>query len=527
MRRKVVVSLVFLFAVFSTGAIVASWYVTGSTEDLQRLVELHEVEALRRHLAISVQTVQADLYTTHTELAPRMDAVLSDVNALDEAAEECASCHHRPDVADDLNEIRAMIERYKTAFSYYMTASANRERISQIRVEAVDIGTEILDRVEEMSEAASSGLEVVTAKVAARAKNVKTILIVTLALTFCFGIVMSWYLVRSVTGPVRRLVDATRAIASGRLGHRIEDEGEAEFGELARHFNAMGTALEASYEGLRSANADLEREISERMQAERERGELQSQLLHAQRMETLGTLSAGIAHEVNNPLCFIRSGFSELEALVKDLTDPALRQSLPRHVAERAAEAYEILAETQEGMDRIAGLVQELKSFAHGDRSERRRTPVDMRSVAEKAGGMARVGVAAGSIRIESKEIPKVFGSELELMQILLNLMVNAFQAAGGDCSIDVELRPADGGVSLSVRDRGPGIDESTASRLFEPFFTTKAPGAGLGLGLNLSLDLAHRHGGTLEAANHPEGGAVFRLWLPALEAEADGCDDG
>jgi C4-dicarboxylate-specific signal transduction histidine kinase len=74
----------------------------------------------------------------------------------------------------------------------------------------------------------------------------------------------------------------------------------------------------------------------------------------------------------------------------------------------------------------------------------------------------------------------------------------------------------------LSVRDRGPGIDESTASDLFRPFFSTKTPGAGLGLGLSISLDLAQRHGGTLEAADHSEGGAVFRLWLPAVETAAD-----
>ena len=98
MRRRIVLSLILLFALFATGAIVASWYVTGATEQLRRLVDLHEVEGLRRNLVISVQAALADLYTTNTPMARTLDGIVANVEDLDSAADECTSCHHRPEI---------------------------------------------------------------------------------------------------------------------------------------------------------------------------------------------------------------------------------------------------------------------------------------------------------------------------------------------------------------------------------------------------------------------------------------------
>jgi two-component system sensor histidine kinase HupT/HoxJ len=110
-----------------------------------------------------------------------------------------------------------------------------------------------------------------------------------------------------------------------------------------------------------------------------------------------------------------------------------------------------------------------------------------------------------------------VSGNEGKLVQVALNLLVNAIQASDGEASIDLELAPERDGVRLSVRDRGSGISEEALAHLFDPFFTTKAPGEGSGLGLSLSFDLALQHGGTLEAHNREGSGACFDLWLPAI----------
>jgi signal transduction histidine kinase len=245
----------------------------------------------------------------------------------------------------------------------------------------------------------------------------------------------------------------------------------------------------------------------------------EQQMLMAQRFESLGILSAGIAHEVNNPLAFISGNLGCLEDLAKRLSEAEMVGQLPESLREAAAEAQEVAADLRDGVDRISVLVQELKSFTHSEEN-RERAEVCMRAVADRAASIAGVGVEAGEIRKHFTPVPKVSGNEGKLVQVVLNLLVNAIQAGGDEASIDLELAPERDGVRLSVLDRGPGIAEESLAHLFDPFFTTKAPGEGSGLGLSLSFDLALQHGGTLDAHNREGGGARFDLWLPAIPAE-------
>lgn len=240
----------------------------------------------------------------------------------------------------------------------------------------------------------------------------------------------------------------------------------------------------------------------------------------AARLEALGFLTAGIAHEVNNPLAFIRANLSQLEKLAHELDASAAAAPLPAGLRVLAAEAGELVEETQEGVERIAALVLRLKSFARGETAEAQRGPVDLGRVADTAIAMASVGLPAGAIHRIARETPPVRAVEGELVQIALNLLVNAVQASGDPVDIEVEVGPEDGGASLRVRDRGTGIAPEIRPHLFDPFFTTKPPGTGTGLGLSLSYDLARRSGGRLEAANREGGGAEFVLWLPCEAAE-------
>ena len=190
MRRRIVLSLILLFALFAAGTIVASWYVTGATEQLRQLVDLHEVEGLRRNLVIRVQAALADLYTTHTPMARTLDGIVADVEDLESAADECTACHHRPEIAADLAETQDLIDDYKIALSHYLTASANRERIDAIELEAVAVGNQILEHTEGMSEAASATLDLITERAISRIKRVRIILLITIVLTIglCIGV---------------------------------------------------------------------------------------------------------------------------------------------------------------------------------------------------------------------------------------------------------------------------------------------------------------------------------------------------
>ncbi|MCZ6462864.1 MAG: HAMP domain-containing sensor histidine kinase, partial [Proteobacteria bacterium] len=168
---------------------------------------------------------------------------------------------------------------------------------------------------------------------------------------------------------------------------------------------------------------------------------------------------------------------------------------------------------------------EQLLTFAHNDPSRLAARPVDLSHVAPKAIAMARVGTTGDAISTRFEPAPRVMARESDLVQLILNLLVNAIHATDGRGPIQVEIGPADGGTALRVLDRGPGIPPDVLVHVFDPFFTTKPAGAGTGLGLSLSYDLARQHGGRLEADNRAHGGAVFTLWLPGHAESHAGAD--
>ncbi len=518
MRRRIVVSLLFLFAVFAAGAGVASWYVNTATKELQHLLSLHEVEGLRRNLVISVQSVQADLYTVHTPLERRLDSIVQNVEQLDVGAEECASCHHGPAVERDLDEILTLVDRYKTALSYYITASADRAQVARLELEAAAIGDQLLARTGRMSAVATETLDEITRRAAARVTDVMVILFATVGVSFLIGIAISSYLVRLVTKPVQRLVGATRIIASGNLQHRIEDSGRTEFGELGRHFNAMSAALEESYAGLRSTNEELTREVSDRKRAEEEREALQSQLLHAQKMEALGTISVGIAHEFGNFLQIIQACVERLSSKIG--------------AGNAAPPEFGMIENTvQRGSD----LARSLLKFGAKTRSEP--LPIDIN---ERLSNVKAIldRTLPKTIAIEldlAESLSAIRADPTEVEQVLMNLAVNARDAMpdGGvlrmktrrvpraDASTGQkgENEPAEW-VVLSVEDTGHGISPETAKQIFDPFFTTKEVGAGTGLGLAVVYGIVVGCGGQISCTSKVGQGTRFEIRLPGLPGE-------
>jgi signal transduction histidine kinase len=526
MRRKVVTSLISLFAIFSAGSLFASWHVQRSTAELSRLVELHEVEELRRDLVINLKTVQSDLYTTHTPQARTLDGIVANVKKMDEAAQNCLSCHHRFELENQLEETQDLIEEYKTALSFYITASANREKISQIKEDAASIGDQILERTEKMSETASARLARITHSATERINNVQVILVVTIGITFCLGIVVSVYLARAVSGPVHRLVEAARVLASGQLGHRMEEEEEAEFGELARNFNQMGEALQQNYERLISANLELQREIAQRVQAEREREELQEQLIHGEKMQALGTFSAGIAHEFNNFLQLIQGSVEKLARKTGGQGPGGSELELIGETAQRGAE-----------------LTRRLLTFSR--KTESRRIPVDLNQSVQRVKTVLRESLPAKiEIRTElGVEPPVVRADPIQIEQMLLNLSLNARDAMpdGGILRIETarvsvaasgsEQSPAgaqgDGQAVLRVTDTGHGMDHETVRKIFDPFFTTKQVGLGTGLGLATVYGIVTGIDGQIDCESHPGRGTTFEIRLPAISEEAVAADAG
>ena len=261
MRRKIILSLFALFSCLTIGTVTAVIYMSSNTSELKNIINLHEVEQLRRSLIINIQNVQEDLYTVNTPLAHDLDLIISEAVNLEKTAGKCSACHHSPKLAKRIEGVQSLVSDYATALSYYITASANEERITKLKEEASQIGDRLIKLSGEMSHSASKSLEELTAVAMLRMSHVSSILLVTIVLTFLLGVMVAVILAKSVTRPVNELLNATRMISSGKLGSTIDYNDDTEFGELAAHFNAMSTAVRDGYEQLRH-------EVNERMQTE-------------------------------------------------------------------------------------------------------------------------------------------------------------------------------------------------------------------------------------------------------------------
>ena len=261
MKRRIILSFLAVFLISSLGALFAYVHVRNTNDMLSRLINLHQIETLRQQLLRSIQTVQSDLYTVHTELGQKLDSIIEDVADLEQAASNCNSCHHAPETARKINEIQSIIIDYQDSLSYYITASANSDQINKNKLEAARIGNNLLVKTEEMSMLASAKLKAVTTDAIEKVRRVTTILVTTMLLALLLGVIAAVYLARGIARPIDALLNATRMIKSGKLDYTVDYNDKTEFGELASHFNEMSRSLHASYE-------KLEVEISERRKSE-------------------------------------------------------------------------------------------------------------------------------------------------------------------------------------------------------------------------------------------------------------------
>lgn len=238
-------------------------------------------------------------------------------------------------------------------------------------------------------------------------------------------------------------------------------------------------------------------------------------LRQAQKLESVGFLAAGVAHEVNNPLAFVRSNLAQLQRLSEGISELAKRAGAGEQ--EDLAELPEIVAETLEGVDRIRSIVDKMRRLSRDATDQE--GPVNVNVAVEEAVRFAQLHRGSAQLEVEvelAPNLPTVQGNIDGLVQVFLNLLLNARQAlADRDGRIRVESQRRPKGIAVSVSDDGPGIPEAIRERIFDPFFTTKAPDEGTGLGLAIAYDIVREHKGTLEVDSQPGRGAVFTVLLP------------
>jgi signal transduction histidine kinase len=232
-------------------------------------------------------------------------------------------------------------------------------------------------------------------------------------------------------------------------------------------------------------------------------------------------LAAGIAHEINNPIAYVRSNLTQLQDHWKYARGQIEGDELEATLAETFDEAEELLFESLEGVDRAAEIVRGVMGFAHTGPSTRKSADVNglLEDVLRMAAPQLRDGI---TIEPDLKDLPSVSCSSPELKQVFLNLVLNAGQAFENDGKIRITTEYVEDHVVVRVEDDGPGIASEILDRIFDPFFTTKTVGEGTGLGLGIAHQIIHAHGGVISVTSEPGAGAAFTVRLPIATENTD-----
>jgi signal transduction histidine kinase len=292
---------------------------------------------------------------------------------------------------------------------------------------------------------------------------------------------LSLFWSRRLTRPIEKLSEATRMVGQGRFEIEVHTGSQDEIDALAGSFNRMAGELKTRETALK---------------------DLYGQLVQSEKMAAFGSLGAGLAHEVKNPL-----------AGILGITQLSLRGVESGHILEKNLKIIE--KETK----RCKTIIENLLKFARQEQVEF--SEVDIPQVVADAYAIVDHQLGINSIRVEqevAEGIPSCRGNANQLQQVLMNLMINAQQAmAGAPGTVKLSAQKGErGGIEVRVSDSGPGIPPQIQNKIFDPFFTTKPAGQGTGLGLSVTYGIVKDHGGDIRLESELGQGATFIITLPA-----------
>ena len=295
------------------------------------------------------------------------------------------------------------------------------------------------------------------------------------------SLIIAYFLSNSITKPVESLVGASKRLAEGDLDFRVRIDSKDELGELERSFNSMALSIK-----------ERDRQLKEKTQEEVGR---------ADRLAMIGRLSAGVAHEINNPLGSILL-FSRL-LIQKAPPEGIIRENLER---------------IEKDAKRCQEIVQGLLDFAR--QREPKVEKIDVNALLENTVRLFENQPLFHNIELIKEYqtgLPAVMADSSQLMQVFVNIIMNATDAMKGDGVLTVGTRyfESDRQVRISFADTGCGIPEEKLELIFEPFYTTKEVGKGTGLGLSISFGIVQKHGGTIQVHSRVGEGSTFVVVLP------------
>jgi len=318
----------------------------------------------------------------------------------------------------------------------------------------------------------------------------------TLLLAFLIAAVTGVFIFRMVRVPVRRLIDATRHVALGDFAQRINGKRKDEFGELAAAFDRM-------IEDLRISKGEVAEKSVELSRAQR-------QIIHMEKMASLGKLAATVAHELNNPIAGILN-YAKLVA--REIRDDTLTDA-------SKSEIVRYLEMIQKESGRCGEIVRNLLLFTR--RSEIKFTMHGLNDIIDRALMVVRHRLEMSGIQLSHqtlKQDDSIYCDADQLQQAFVALLVNAAEAMPEGGTLSVSAEKNEDIFQVQIADTGVGIHQDVLQKIYEPFFSTKEKATGVGLGLSVAYGIVQRHNGVIDADSVVNKGTTFRVMLPQKPA--------
>ena len=350
-------------------------------------------------------------------------------------------------------------------------------------------------------------------------------------LSTLFALLLGGYLARRMAEPIRQLQAGAERLGEGDLTQRVPVGGRDEIGKLAERFNSMADRIQEAQETLEQKVRDRTQELQRSLEDLRA---AQDRLVQSEKLASLGQLTAGIAHEIKNPLNFINN-FSALSIDLLDEIDAALKNAdLDAETRGEIADSYDLLKSNLERVvqhgKRADSIVKNMLLHSRAGSGERRE--VDVNTLVEESLTLAFHGARAekpGFNVTLKRELDPAAGSASifpqEIARVVLNIVTNGFYATakrlenepdGYQPTLTAATRGLGDRVEIRIRDNGVGIADEVKAKMFNPFFTTKPAGEGTGLGLSLSHDIiVKQHGGAIDVATRLGAFTEFTITLP------------
>ncbi|WP_019026212.1 sensor histidine kinase [Colwellia piezophila] len=324
--------------------------------------------------------------------------------------------------------------------------------------------------------------------------------------------------------PILALSQLTSSLEKGNEHKALqEDLRFTEFASLFKQFNHMGEevakrerALKQSYKKISNTNEELKQS--------------ESQLVQSEKMASIGVLAAGVAHEINNPIGFIRSNLEVLEDYFSDIEkyyhefNETLINDQDKENHKKLAKKYELeflfkdspplIKSSISGVDRVTEIVKSLKTFARIDHPEKERVDINegLRATLNMVNNELKY---CCKVHVDLQQLPQVHVFPGKLNQVFMNLLINAGQSITGKGDVFVRTFIEENSIVIEIEDTGSGIDADKIAQIFTPFYTTKPVGEGTGLGLSISHQIIEQHDGKITVKSELGKGSCFSVYIP------------